>query len=213
MSEFLEERFPILVRLGASYEDDYTVEITRTSGGKEYRKLVHPFPVRRFTVSFSQSKEDIFDDVLGLYHRAYGRYAGFLVRAIDDWSTNGMAGTPTALDQLLTRVDVGVYQLRKEYGLGVTGLATIGRPSRTIFKPVVGTVKVAVDGVAQVSGWAVDATTGRVTFDADPGESAIVTGGCEFDIPCRFDSAITITPQSPRWADTDSISLIELIDL
>lgn len=213
MSAFLEERLSVQVRIGASYADDYAVEITRTSGGKEFRKLVHPFPERHFRVSFTDETAGLFEDVLALYHRAYGKYAGFRVRAFDDWSTNGLVSPPTSTDQLLSLVSSGVYQLRKEYGLGVTGLTDIGRPFRTIFKPVSGTTKIAINGVTQLSGFTVDTTTGQVTITPAPLLTDVVTGGCEFDIPCRFDSAINVTPVSPVWAETSEIELVELIDL
>ncbi|MBI3144738.1 MAG: DUF2460 domain-containing protein [Pseudogulbenkiania sp.] len=212
MSEFLEQRFPIAVRLGASYEDDFVVDVGRTKGGKEHRRLLHPFPIRRFTVSFSRSKTDLFNEVLALYHRTYGKYAGFRVRAFDDWSTNGATNTPTPLDQQLIKVSAGVYQLIKAYGLSGAALGSIGYPYRKLFKPVTGTVRVAVDGIEQMSGFTIDHTTGLVTFAADPG-AAMVTGGCEFDIPCRFDSTITVSPVSPSWAETEEINLMELIDL
>lgn len=212
MSAFLEERLPVNVRIGASFADDYNVEISRTAGGREYRRIVHPFPSRRFRVSFTAENADLYNDVLALYHRAYGKYAGFRVKAINDWSTNGTVGTPTALDQELVLVSAGVYQLVKAYGTNGTALSGVGYPYRKLFKPVSGTVLIAVAGVPQASGWTVDTTTGLVTFAVDPG-AAMVTGGCQFDIPCRFDSAIDVTPVSPVWAETSEIDLVELIDL
>lgn len=43
MPDFLEERISGLIRMGASYVDDYAVDIVQTSGGQEFRRLIHPF--------------------------------------------------------------------------------------------------------------------------------------------------------------------------
>ena len=59
MPSFLEERLPVDVRLGMSYADDYTVMITTTAGGAEYRKLVQPFPARSFHVNFTTDQADL----------------------------------------------------------------------------------------------------------------------------------------------------------
>ena len=205
---FLEESLPVSVRLGASYSDEYAVEITRTASGQEHRKLIHPFPVRRFSVHYTKTKGDIYEQILALYHRAYGKFKGFRVRAMDDYSTNGATGTPTASDQLLPRLSAGVYQLQKTYG--ATGA------SRTIYKPVSGTVVLAGDGLsipeALVDGFTVDTTTGQITVDPAPAEGVAITGGCLFDIPCRFDGEIDITPLSPNYAETGEIAIVELIN-
>lgn len=213
MADFLEERFPVMIRLGASYEDDYNVQISRTASDKEYRHLVHPIPLRRMKATFVRSNVDLFNQLLSLYHRAYGRYAGFRVRAINDYTTNGMTTAPTHLDQVLVRLSAGVYQLVKRYGTNGTALPSLGHPYRTLFKPVTGTTRIAVAGVEITSGFAVDTTTGQVTITPAPGAEVSVTGGCEFDIPCRFDSTIEVTPISPNWSETADIELIELIDL
>lgn len=287
---FLEERLPLGVRYGASWADDYAVEISRTAGGQEYRSLAHPFPVRRFRVSYVRDKQGLHAQILALYHRAYGRFAGFRVQAIDDDSTNGQTGTPTAFDQLLATVSAGVYQLQKAYGAGGTPIA-IGRPVRTIHKPVTGTTLVGIrnptTGDHVITAWTVDTTTGRVTLAANKSRaitgitqaaSAVLTvgshtfvvgdsvhisgvagmtqingrranvtattgttitvainstgfsayasggtvqthpqagetvhGGCRFDIPCRFDSAIEITPVSLDYRETEEIDIVELI--
>ena len=201
---FLEEVLPVSVRIGASYSDEYAVEITRTTSGQEHRKLIHPFPVRRFSVNYTKSKTELYEQIMALYHRAYGRYKGFRVKAIDDYSTNGSTGTPTQLDQVLTRISSGVYQLRKVYGS--TGAA------RTIFKPVAGTTLIAVNSVLKTTGITVDSTNGQVILSPEPLISDVVTGGCLFDNPCRFDGDIDITPLSPTYAETGEIMIIELIN-
>lgn len=174
MAEFLEELLPINVRMGAAYGDEYGVEITTTRSGAEYRALINPFPVRHFTIEYTQDTTSLWDTVLALYHRAYGMFSGFRVRCLDDFSTNGRTAAPTATDQPLALVSTGVYQLQKEYGAGATPLA-IGRPKRTLFKPVAGSALVSISGVTiRSADWTLDATTGRITFAANV--SKAITG-------------------------------------
>lgn len=211
MSSFLEERFPVNVRLGMSYADDYTVLITQTAGGAEYRKLVQPFPVRSFHVNFTTDQADLWARVLALYHRAYGKFAGFRVKCRDDFSTNGRTGTPTPLDVALANTASGVYQLRNFYGTNATALAGVGYPSRTIYKPVAGTVVAAKNGVTISSGLSVDTTTGLITITPAPLITDTITAGCEFDIPCRFNSQIEVTSIDVAMRDCGSIDIIELL--
>lgn len=171
MSEFLEERLPQDVLIGASWQEDYEVEVTRTASGQEFRALRHPFPARRVRVSYVKTREKMGSELAAFYHRVYGRLAGFRVRAIDDYSTNGASGAPTAFDHPTSLVSDGVYQLQKRYGLGASGLS-IGYPVRTIFKPVAGTVLVglrnALSGDRVVtSAVSINTTNGRVTFPAN----------------------------------------------
>ncbi|MFA5170428.1 MAG: DUF2460 domain-containing protein [Sulfuriferula sp.] len=290
MAEFLEERMPTGVRMGASYADEYKVEITTTANGNENRKLIHPFPARTFVVQFTETSADMYSLILALYNRAYGMYAGFRVQAKDDWSTNvinGVQGSPTAQDQPLALVSAGVYQLQKFYGTGSPSIS-IGYPVRTLFKPVAGTTRIAIGTLELTSGWTVDTTTGKVAFAANKtraitgisqaaqavigvgshtfvvGDSAyisdvsgmtqinglrgmitaigattitvninstaftawtsggvtnttpqigeIVKGGCQFDIPCRFNSKIDVSNTSPNWRDSGTIDIIELLN-
>ena len=290
MAEFLEERLPVGVRAGASYSDQYAVEITTTASGSEYRRLVHPYPVRVYNVFYTQETANLWSDILALYHRAYGMYAGFRVKALDDYTTNASIGIPGATDQALQVITAGtIYQLQVAYGTGGTPLA-IGEPVRTIFKPVIGTTKVAIGSLEQATPtmWSVDSTTGRVTFAANKtrsitgitqAASAVVTvgshtfvtgesvhftgvvgmtqinglrgtitgkgattitvainstafsayisggtvntnpqsgetvyGGCEFDIPCRFNSRIDVTHLAVGVRETSQIEIIELLN-
>jgi uncharacterized protein (TIGR02217 family) len=290
MPEFLEERLPIGIRAGASFADEYTVDITQTASGSEYRRLVHSYPRRVFDVHYTQTTADLWSQIVALYHRAYGMYAGFRVKALDDYTTNARTAAPTATDQTLAVVTAGsVYQLQVAYGSGATPLG-IGLPVRTIFKPVASTTRVAI-GAFEMSTptyWSVDTTTGRVTFAANKtrsitaitkAASAVVTvgahtfsandtvhftgvvgmteinglrglvtsvgattitvainstafttyssggtvntqpqtgetvyGGCEYDIPCRFNSRLDITALAPGVRESGQIEIIELLN-
>lgn len=212
MPSFLEERLPVDVRLGMSYADDYTVMITTTSGGAEYRKLVQPFPARSFHVNFTTDQADLWARVISLYHRAYGKFAGFRVKCMDDFSTNNLTGAPTPLDEVLANSSTGIYQLRNFYGTNGTALAGVGYPSRTIFKPVAGTVVAAKNGVTISSGLSVNTTTGLITISPAPLISDTITAGCQFDIPCRFNSMIEVTAIDRKFRDCGSIDLIELLN-
>lgn len=291
MSAFLEDRLPIWVRMGASWGEDFAVEITRTAGGSEYRKLVHPYPVLRGRIKYTRETEEMWDQVVSLYRRVYGRFAGFRVRALDNWSTNGFNQAPTAHDQELELVSSGVYQLLVRYAED-GALLSIGAPVRIIHKPVAGSVLVGIDnpitGAAAITGFTVDTTTGLVTMAADksraitaiakgasttitvgghtyavgdsvyisgvvgmtqingmraavlsttsttitvdiastlfsdytsdgtvntaPQAGETVSGGCEFDIPCRFDSAIELASLSIGMRDTSDIEIVEILN-
>jgi len=288
LNPFLEERIPIDVQIGATYGDDYEVVITKVAGGAEYRSLTHPFPIRRFTLDYSLlGVADLWTRVVNLYHRAYKSYAGFRVKCLDDFTTNGTVTAPTHLDQTLTLISTGIYQLRKAYGSGAASIS-LGYPERTIYKPVTGTVLIGVSTIViPVVVYTVDTVTGQVTFAATktgtitaitqassavvtigahtmlvnesvyfaavagmtqingqrglitaiaattitvainstgygvytsagtanthPQAGETVTGGCEFDIPCRFDSILNIEMNYPNHRDSGPIELVELI--
>lgn len=174
MADFLEERFCDLVRYGSSWQDDYAVNVVKTSGGQEYRSLAHPFPLRKFDVSYLLDRADTAAKLLAVWHRAHGQFAGFRARCYDEWSSNGMTGAPTAFDQPLALVSGLVWQMRKYYGTDKAAGAT-GYPYRTIYKPVAGTALVAIGATPiRSADWSVATTTGRVTFAADQTKS--ITG-------------------------------------
>ncbi len=209
MAEFLEDVLPVNVRMGASYTDGYEVEITTTASGAEYRKLTHPFPVRSFHVNFTMLRDDLANQVLALYHRAYGMYAGFRVKCLDDYSTNSGTLVPTKDDWVLPKISSGVYQLIKGYGSGSTPLS-IGLPYRNLYKPISGSVVLAKNGTLISSGISIDYTTGRVTLTPAP-TTETITGGCYFHIPCRFNSKIEVSHMSDALRDCGGIDIIELV--
>lgn len=213
MAEFIEQRLSAPISYGSSYTDQYQVQITQTAGGAEYRKLLNPLPVRQFRLIFRESLSALWSEVLSLYQRCFGRYAGFRVKAFDDFTTAADGrSAPTKDDQALIYVSSGVYQLAKTYGLDGSAIG-IGRPYRVIYKPVAGTVVVAKNGVLLSSGVTVDTTTGRVTISPAPSyPSDVITGGCEFDIPVRFDMDLEVNQAGPVVRQLDGIVLVEILN-
>ncbi len=167
MAYFLEERFTELIRYGATWDETFAVARSDTAGGDSYKSLDHPFPRRLFDASVMLDTATLWAEVVNVYMRAYGGFAGFRVRCFDEWSTNGQKSPPTAFDMPMGLVSAGVYELRKYYGMDKPGLA-IGYPHRKLKKPVAGTTLVAIGATAiRSADWSVDTTTGLVTLAAD----------------------------------------------
>ena len=168
MADFLEERLSDLIRYGSSWHDAFAVDEAKTSGGSRYARLVHPYPVRVFDISYMLDSARLWSELVGTYMRAHGTYAGFRARCFDEFSTNGPKGTPTAFDQPLLAVTAGAtYQLRKLYGTDKAAGAS-GYAYRLLKKPVAGTTLVGIGATAiRSADWSVDTTTGIVTFAAN----------------------------------------------
>jgi uncharacterized protein (TIGR02217 family) len=165
MPSFLEDRLPITIDYGSSFGEEYAVEIDTTANGNEYRRLRHNAPRARYDLSFDMRQQLwVMDEVVSLYHRVFGRFAGFRVKNLADYSSNGYTGTPAFGNQVCALVSAGVYQLQKTYG-GVGGTIAVGRPVRVVFKPVTGSVIIGVSGASYpVAQWSVASSTGLVTM-------------------------------------------------
>lgn len=74
------------------------------------------------------------------------------------------------------------FQLVQSYTSGV------GSETRTITKPVLGTVAPYLGGIKQTSGWSINTATGVLTFTVAPAQGVDVTADFEFDVPVRFDT-------------------------
>lgn len=168
---FIEEQFnaAAAARYGATFTEGFAVEMVEVAGGREYPRLRHPYPMRRWDFSTIKSHDDLWAGLLSIYWRTYGGFGGFRLKDWDEYSTNGRIGTPSPTDQPMALVSGLIYQLQKEYGTGAT--LAIGKPRRTIFKPVAGTTRAAIAGVeitnTGATRWTVDTTTGKVTFATD----------------------------------------------
>lgn len=115
---------------------------------------------------------------------------------------------PTALDQAIGTGDGArtSFQLTKRYG------ADFDPYLRPITRPVAATVRVAVDGLEQASGWTVDEATGVIGFAVAPANGAAVTAGFLFDVPVRFDTdRLDVELSSFEGAEAPSIPVVEIL--
>lgn len=180
LSEFHEVRFPLALAFGAIGGPERRTEIVELASGQEVRNAVWSGARRRWDIGSAVQTLDELNLLIGFFEARRGPLHGFRFRDFAD-DRSGLPEQPvSATDQVLGEGDgaTTAFQLTKRYGETV----------RPILKPVDGTVTVAVDGLAQASGYTVDPTVGIVEFDTPPPLGTTLTAGFEFDCPVRFDS-------------------------
>jgi uncharacterized protein (TIGR02217 family) len=136
-----------------------------------------------------------------------GRLHAFRWKDWLDWKSAKPSVAISATDQLLGLGNglETTFALRKGYE---SGGYTYFRP---IQKAVIGSLLIAVDGLAQVAG-------GGFTFDGEvvhlavaPGAGATVTAGFEFDVPVRFsEDRIDISLTAMEAGEIPSIPVVEV---
>lgn len=173
---FIEERILVNVDYGAAYGERYKVEIQETKSGNEYRRLIDSTPRFIYEISYNRVTSTILENILDLYHRCYGMFAGFRAKNINDYTSNGWTTAPTNTDQTCEYVADNSFQLVKFYGDSGKDTLSIGRPKRTIYKPVSGTVVAKAGGYAiPTAKLTVDTTTGLISANVGATYSDEVT--------------------------------------
>lgn len=182
MSAFHDVRLPLSPALGASGGPERLTDIVRLASGMESRNARWAGSRRRWEVGGAVIEADAAHDLLAFFEARRGRMYGFRFRDPLDWKSCAPSGSVSRVDQVIGVGDgtTTAFQLVKRYESGGASV------TRAIVKPVVGSVAVAVDGVA--AGFAMDAATGVVTLEDAPSGGAQVTAGFAFDVPVRFDA-------------------------
>lgn len=207
-SAFHEIRFPLRVSLSSSGGPVRRTDIVNLSNGREVRNRRWANSRRSYDAgSGVKSLADLYT-VLEFFEARGGQLAGFRFRDPLDNTSAGPGRGISAFDQQIGTGDglTTSFQLVKAYGDGAGGW------SRTIAKPVEGTVLVSVDGMP-VSGFVCDAATGLVTFDAGavPPAGAVIRAGFQFDVPVRFDTdRIEVNLEAFNAGSIPSIPLTEI---
>ncbi len=184
---FHEVRFPAGISLGATGGPERRTEIVVVGSGAEERNSRWADSKRRYNAGYGIKSADDLHAVIAFFEERRGRLHGFRWKDWSDYKSCAPSATPSATDQAIGTGDgaTAAFQLVKTYG------SSFAPWTRTIAKPVAGTVAVAVGGVtANPADYVVGTTTGVVTFLAGhiPGSGQAVTAGFEFDVPVRFDT-------------------------
>lgn len=204
---FHDVRFPVNIGRGARGGPMRRTQVVELGSGAEERNASWSDSRRRFDISYGIRNADDLATVVAFFEARNARLYGFRFKDWSDFKSCLPSATPEPEDQLLGTGDgtTESFRLRKRYQSGST---TWWRPIR---RPVSGTIRVALGGVEQMSGWSVDLATGILTFTTAPGSGVSVRAGFEFDVPVRFEAdELEVTLDAERRGTIDAIALIEL---
>jgi uncharacterized protein (TIGR02217 family) len=195
---FHDVRFPPDISYGASGGPGYSTSVITVASGHERRNSNWQAARGRWNVAHGLKKREQVAALIAFFRARRGRAYGFRFK---DWTDfQGLAQViGTGNGSLKT------FQLVKNYASG--GVIE----SRTITKPVAGTVKVYRNGVLVTSGVTIDTATGIVTFSTAPGSGVIVTADFEFDVPARFDTdQMDLTIETYQLGSWGQVPVVEI---
>jgi uncharacterized protein (TIGR02217 family) len=182
---FHEVQFPTGISKGSSGGPRRMTDVVTLRSGFEQRNSIWANSRRSYNAGLGlQDLGDLYAAV-EFFEARRGRLHGFRWKDWADYKSKDPISATTDTDVQIGVGDnsVDTFQLVKVYS------ASSNPYTRTISKPVNGTVKIALDGSPQTetTHYSVNYTTGIVTFVTPPGSSVVVTAGFEFDVPVRFD--------------------------
>lgn len=170
---FAEVQFPADISYGSAGGPEYSTDVVVTHGGHEQRNSNWSEARLRYNVAYGVRTEAQLQALIAFFRARKGQADGFRFK---DWTDyQGVAQSLGTGDGAETE-----FQLVKHYTSGAT------TRTRTVTKPVNGTVDIYLNSVLQESGVTVDTETGIVTFSSPPGGGVAVTADFEFDVPVRF---------------------------
>ena len=195
---FHDVRFPVDISFGSSGGPEFLTDVVTLAGGKEQRNSNWQEARIRFDVSPGVKSRVQAEDIIAFFRARKGRAHGFRFK---DWSdfqaTTQNLGTGNGT--------VTNFQLVKKYTSGST------TETRTINKPVSGTVIPYLNGVQQSGNFSVDVTNGVIIFNSAPANGVVVTATFEFDVPVRFaEDFLPVALDNQNSFKLESIELIEV---
>ena len=206
---FHEVRYPVGLSIGSSGGPERRTEIVTLVNGFEERNSPWAHSRRRYDAGAGMRSLDDFAALIAFFEARRGQLHGFRWKDWADYKTCLPSQSVSAMDQ---EIGVGdglttVFQLRKTYTSGGSAY------TRDLVKPVAGSVKVAVAGVVQTlpAEFTVEEVRGIVTLNLPPALGAVVTAGCEFDVPVRFDTDwISASIASFQAGEVPAVPVIEV---
>jgi uncharacterized protein (TIGR02217 family) len=203
---FHEIQFPTSIAMHSTAGPVRKTEIVTLGSGFEERNAVWANSRRNYDVGYGVKTLDDLHIVIAFFEARMARLYGFRLQDFSDYKSCAPGADVSATDQTIGTGDgtTTAFQLVKTYTSGPSSW------TRTIKKPVSGTVLVSVGSVTQ-SGVMVDTTTGIVTLASAPASGAIVQAGFEFDTPVRFDTdQLSINLANFQAGEIPSIPIVEI---
>ena len=206
---FHEVQFPTCLSYGAVGGPMRRTEVVTLANGYEERNTPWAHSRRQYDAGVAMSSLDDLETVIAFFEARRGQLYGFRWKDWADYKSCAPSADVDVSDQSLGFGDgtTTEFQLVKTY---TSGTESYERPIR---KPVQGTVLVSVNGVLLADGldYAVDSTTGMVTFAFPPGPGVPVSAGFEFDVAVRFGTdRIQASVATFQAGDVPSVPVMEL---
>ena len=166
---FIETEFPLDISRGAKGGPQFSTMLVQVGGGGEQTDRKWTYPLHRFDVAAAIKSREDMEAVQGIFWVAAGRANSFRFEDPADYKlayTNATLGSAGVGDGT-----PGPHQIYKSYTFGAN------TAKRKISKPRASGFSVKRGGVLQTAGagvgnYALDSTTGLVTFVADAGSNA-----------------------------------------
>lgn len=198
---FRETQFDVNISEGATGGPEFATSITVSDSGFEQRNQRWVESRGRWDIGSGVRTKADFETVLAFFRTCAGRAHGFRFKDYNDF-------------QQTTQVNIGTgdggkktFQLKKDY---LSGPDTY---TRTITKPVSGTIRIFLDGaeVFDPADFTTDLTTGIVTFVVAPAGAVAITAIFDFDVPVRFDT--DHMAQTAHFADIMEWGEIPIVEI
>lgn len=213
---YVDVLFPVDISYHSKGGPGFNTNIAVSDSGAEERVARWNSAKCQFDVRYGIKSRDQMSSVLTFYRAMQGAANSFRWKDWLDYNTSvpghhepSPTDNTTAFDAVVGTGDAATtrFQLVKQYTEG-----SITR-TRTINKPVSGTVKIALNGTI-TSAYSLDYTTGIVTFTSAPASGASITWGGEFNVEVRFgkenDKALMAAIDDWGYGSLDPIVLVEV---
>lgn len=206
---FHEVRFPASLSFGSIGGPERRTDVVTLANGFEERNTPWAHARRRYDAGLGMRSLDDIQTLISFFEARRGQLYDFRWKDWSDYKTCPAAAEPDFRDQVIATADgaATVFPLVKQYRSGAFSYA------RPIAKPVAGTVRLGVeqDELQEGVDYAVDVTTGVVTFTQPPPAGAEVLAGFEFDVPVRFDTdRIQTSVASFQAGDAPNVPVVEV---
>ena len=216
---FHEVNFPDSIAYGATSGPGYDTGLTELRSGIEEAVARSSTARRRYNARYGLKDHSDIYSAVEFYIARLGVANGFRWKDWVDYATTATGTTHNPGDAAVDDEDstigtgdgtVTTFPLLKTYVSGSESR------TRTITKPIAGTVVVAADTTGQTEGvdFTVNTTNGIVTFTTAPALGVVITAGCEFDVPVRFGLEVDATFSVVLEAfDNEEIADIPIIEI
>jgi uncharacterized protein (TIGR02217 family) len=160
MASFTETQFPPEISQGSSGGPSFSTDIIATVSGFEERSGNWSEERNSFEALHENLNQEDFEAILIFFKAMRGKLYGFRFKDWGDYKSCGINSAIAFDDQIIGSGDGSTvaFQVVKKYTNGFTY-------QRDIKKPVSGSVLAGIGGKQSTTNFAVDTSTGVVTFD------------------------------------------------